>query len=291
MSAELSELLLNALNEQGYLFREACEHTLKSNEKVTGWEVRASEYPISLVGQDTRVDIVLRSKTTSSPELYALVECKRADPSYIYWLFGAPGLPFGEALCSTLGLECHETRSDRPYKTNRLLAQLHFKVLTHGAESWLEVKKGSGRRSSTPQNIENAFGQVLQGVGGFAQEQLAQRTKNHELFKTFFIPVVVTTAELYVAYYEIKDIDLATGKVSKDKVLFGNSQGQPAEEDPWVLLDYGVGENVAPEPIPKDYYGADPAELQKHKIRSIFVVNAKSLVNFFSKLRLAQQVS
>ena len=33
MSTELSELLLNALNEQEYLFQEACEHTLKNREK------------------------------------------------------------------------------------------------------------------------------------------------------------------------------------------------------------------------------------------------------------------
>ena len=126
----------------------------------------------------------------------------------------------------------------------------------------------------------------LKGVGGFAQEQSDQRTKSRALFKTFFVPVVVTTAELYVAYYEIKDIDLATGKVSKDKVLFG-PKGQPAEEVDWVLVDYGVGENVAPKLIPEGYHGVDPSELQKYKTRSIFVVNSKSLVLFFSKLHLA----
>lgn len=287
MSTELSELLFNALNEQGYLFQEACEHALKKSEKATGWEVRASEYPVSLEGQDTKVDIVLRSKIPSSPELYTLVECKRADPSYIYWLFGAPGLPFGGALCSTLGFECRETRSDRPYQANRLLTQLHFKVLTYGAESWLEVKRSSAKRVSTPQNIENAFGQVLKGVGGFAQEQLAQRRKSRAVCKAFFIPIVVTTAQLYVAYYETKNIDLSTGKISEDKVLFG-PKGQPAEEVQWVLMDYGVGENVAPMPIPESYHGVDPAELQKHKVRSIFVVNSKSIQLFFSKLRLVQ---
>ena len=287
MNTELSELLFNALNEQGYLFQEACEHALKKNEEATGWEVKASEYPVSLEGQDTKVDIVLRSKIPSSPELYALVECKRADPSYVYWLFGAPGLPCGEALCSTLGFECRETRSDRPYQASRLLTQLHFKVLTYEAKSWLEARKGSGKRGSTPQNIENAFGQVLKGVAGFAQEQLDQRRKSCTLFKTFFIPIVVTTASLYVAYYELRNIDLSMGKISKDKVLFG-PQGQPAEEEPWVLVDYGVGENVAPKPIPESYHGVDPTELQKHKIRSIFVVNSKSLVDFFSRLRLVQ---
>lgn len=289
MSTELSDLLFNALNEQGYLFQEACEHVLKKNEEATGWEVKASEYPVSLEGWDTKVDIVLRSKIQGSPELYALVECKRADPSYVYWLFGAPGLPFGGALCSTLGFECREFGVNHPYKARRLVERLHFEINTNGVESWLEAKEVSSGRASTPQNIENAFLQVLKGVGGFAQEQIGQRGKSRELFKSFFVPVVVTTAQLYVAYYETKNIDLSTGKISKAKVSFGSKE-QPAMEVEWVLLDYGVGENVAPNPISENYQGVDPVELQKHKTRSIFVVNSKSLVLFFSKLRLFKEV-
>lgn len=288
MSANLFDLLLNAINEQGYLFQEVCEQELKNNESTTGWEVRAAEYPVSLLEQDTKIDIVLRSKASSSPELYALLECKRVDPSYVHWLFGAPGLPFGDALCYTLGLECREIRADRPYRVSRLVTPLHFSVSVYNARSWFEVRaKGSSSgRISTPQNIENAFGQVLKGVAGFAQEQLKQRHKSRDLFKTFFIPVVVTTASLYVAYYERNDIDLSTGKINKARILFG-PRYQPAEEVEWVLVDYGVGENVTPEPIPEDYHGVDPEELQKYKIRSIFIVNAKSLLTFFSKLRLA----
>lgn len=287
MSADLFDLLVNAINEQGYLFQEACERELKNSEETTGWEVRASEYPVSLFGQDTRIDIVLCSKASGSPELYALLECKRADPSYVYWLFGAPGLPFGDALCYALGRECRSIRADRPYRVSRLVTPLHFSVSVYDARSWFEVKaKGSSRgRISTPQNIENAFGQVMKGVAGFAQEQLKQRHKSRDLFRTFFIPVVVTTASLYVAYYEKGDIDLSTGKINEARVLFG-PQGQPAKEVEWVLVDYGVGENVTPEPIPEDYHGVDPKGLQKYKIRSIFVVNSKSLVSFFSKLRL-----
>lgn len=287
MSTELFELLFNALNEQGYLFQEACEQALRDKERTTGWEVIASEYPVSLQGRDTRIDIVLRSKISSSPELYALVECKRADPSYIYWVFGAAGLPFGDALCSALGLECRQIRSGQPYEVNRLLTKLPFKFVTSRAINWLEAKRGSSGRVSTPQNIENAFVQVLKGVGGLAQEQLDQRRESPALFKTFFIPVVVTTAALYVAEYKPKNVDLSTGKITRDKVHFG-SQGQPAEEEKWVLVDYGVGENVAPKPIPESYHGVDPAELQKHKMRSIFVVNSNSLVTFFSKLNLVQ---
>lgn len=174
MTKEITGLLFNALNEQGYLFQEACEHVLQKNEEATGWEVKASEYPVSLEGQDTKVDIVLRSTIQGSPELYALVECKRADPSYVYWLFGAPGLPFGGALCSTLGFECREFGVNRPYKARCLVERLHFGISTNGAESWLEAKEVSSGRASTPQNIENAFMQVLKGVGGFAKNKLAK---------------------------------------------------------------------------------------------------------------------
>jgi hypothetical protein len=201
MDTELPDLLFNALNEQGYLFQEACKYALEKNERITGWEVKAYEYPVSLVGEDTKVDIVLHARRPSSPELYALVECKRADPSYVHWLFGAPGLSAGEPLCSTLGFKSHnETSSNQPLQTKRSVKRLPFELLTYVAENWLEVKKGSDKRTSTPQNIENAFGQVLKGVGGFAQEQRDQRRKANTHFETFFVPVVVTTASLYVAY-------------------------------------------------------------------------------------------
>ncbi|MDY6893373.1 MAG: hypothetical protein SVO26_06645 [Chloroflexota bacterium] len=260
--------------------------------------MRASEYPVSLQDQDTRIDIVLRSKISSEPELYALVECKRADPSYVSWIFGASGLP-SENACSTLGIVCRETRSTGLPSINPLLEPLSFKMTLDNAKSWLEATKKSGGRistppnkekpsgrTSTPQNIENAFGQALRGIGGFAQEQCDQRRKNHIPFETYFIPIVITTASLYVAEYELTDIDLSDGKISKDKVFFG-PKGQPIEKK-WVLVEYSAGENIAPKSIPEYYHSVDPAELQKYKIRSIFVVNSKSLVSFFSKLHLNQ---
>lgn len=286
MSTEPFELLFEAVNEQGYLFQGACEQELRDKERRIGWEVIASEYSVPLQGQDTRIDIVLRSKISSSPELYAVVECKRADPSYIYWVFGANGFPFGDASCSALGIESPpEIRSAQPYEVKRLLEQLPFNFVTSKARNWLEAKRGSSGRVSTPQNIENAFLQVLKGVGGLAQEQIDQRRKSNVAFKAFFIPVVVTTADVYVAEYNPYNINLSTGKIPRGHIHF---DGTPGGEGRWVQVDYCVGENVAPKPIPESFVGVDPAELQKYKMRSIFVVNSSSLITFFSKLKLAQ---
>ena len=55
MNLELSELLFNALNEQGYLFQEACKYALEVNERRTKWKVKANEYPVTIVEQDTKI--------------------------------------------------------------------------------------------------------------------------------------------------------------------------------------------------------------------------------------------
>jgi hypothetical protein len=80
---ELLELLLNSLNEQGYLFQEACKYDLDTHP--TGWSGRTFEYPVSIRGQDTKIDLILHAN--NNPDRFALIECKRADPAYAYWLF------------------------------------------------------------------------------------------------------------------------------------------------------------------------------------------------------------
>lgn len=279
-SDDLPNLLFNSLNEQGYLLQEACKYELERN--ATGWSVRSSEYPVSILGQDSKIDLVLCSDRF--PDKFALVECKRADPAYACWLFGAPKLELIYSPgCLVLCLECLSVSSNSPMRPVSQVKPLEVDVPTYVAQSWLEVKANAAGRVSNPQNIENAFGQVLRGLSGFAQEQMAQKCKGYTPFTSFFIPVVVTTASLYVAYYELKDIDLSTGKIGNDKVFFG-PKGQPPEEQPWVLVHYGATDSVAPSSIPDSFNGNDPKQLLKYKMRSIFVVNSTHLAEFFNKL-------
>ncbi len=163
----------------------------------------------------------------------------------------------------------------------------HFDIMTYSAKWWLEVKsRGSNKsekRFSTPQNIENAFVQVIKGIEGFAREQLKQRNKNAVPSEVLFIPVVVTTAELYVAAYEPKDIDLRSGRIDKEKIWFGQGNGS-AEEVPWMQVDYAAGENVVLQPIHEHDLSTYPRDLQKYKMRSILVANSKNIEAFFSRL-------
>ena len=219
MSADLSEMLFNALNEQGYLFQEKCCEILKSMEKTTGWKVEGYDYPVSMRDQETKIDIVLKDATQGDPELYALIECKRSDPEYVRWLFSASTA--GRALCYATTFKCRDVLSDRPMDIARIVSPRQFELWTYDVKNWMEVKKDARRKPSTPQNIENAFIQVLKGVGGFGREQLGQRTKKHSPFEVSFIPIVITTASIYVAGYKPEDIDIRTGTIQKNKVFFG----------------------------------------------------------------------
>jgi hypothetical protein len=154
------------------------------------------------------------------------------------------------------------------------------------AGSWLEVKikmRSNPSKNSNPQNIENAFAQVLRGISGFAHEQYEQRSKCPTVFSTFFIPIVLTTASIYMVGYDVKDVDISMGKIEKDKVIFG-TQTKLLEEQKWILVHYGAAESIAPGSIPSIFYDNDPKQLARYKNRSIFIVNSNHLVEFFRKL-------
>lgn len=291
--AELFDFLCNALNEQGYLLQEACVKAIEDNKKYMGWKFQTQEYPVSLRDRDTRVDIVLHwegSQRSDSPDLYALLECKRAHPSYVCWLFGSPNLAPDRGSCLALGFRKQFRSGTLSSELVPFIDKIEFSISTYRVTSWYEVsqtkaaKRERKDKISTPQNIEDAFSQVLRGVGGFAQEQRKLRMDAKDESSAFFIPVVVTTAPIYVAGYRPEDIYLGSGTLAKNKVSLGEPPQQPDEEK-YVLADYGAGESVSPEDIPYPARTIDPGKLLKEfKRRCIFIVNSKNVVEFLKKL-------
>ena len=188
MDEDLSELLFNAINEQGYLFQEKCKEILTRAENGTGWAVRADDYPVSVGDEETRIDIVLRGHG-KTPEKFGIIECKRVNPSYVSWCFGSPG---PRSMSSFRGT--YLSRADLTGKVGvhgteiaRGVTERPFKLDTCLAESWWEARKGPSRsnRVSASENMERAFVQVMKGVAGFAREQRSQRSKIVSGFEAF----------------------------------------------------------------------------------------------------------
>ena len=280
MDADLSELLFNGLNEQGYLFQEACAQALLKNATGTGWELPVWDYSVTLPdGQNTRVDIVLSRPEQNGLEAFAIIECKRANPDYAFWMFGAPDSGMPE--------EFHGVVLP-PSGPSNLPAQPYKSHLDMGAAvpiSWMEVRRNrrSTQRSSVPQTIENAAIQVLLGTTAVATEQVKQRSKSGSYHnRVIFFPVVATTARLFVANYNTDDIDLGSGTIARESVAFGD--GSLPDEERWVLINYPASESLALAGIPETLHSTNPADLDQYKIRSVYVVNANHLVSFFRRL-------
>ncbi|MBQ10986.1 MAG: hypothetical protein CMJ45_05495 [Planctomyces sp.] len=280
MTDDLSELLFNGLNEQGYLFQEACAQALLKNSRRTGWELPVWDYSVALPGgPNRRIDIVLSRPQQNGLEAFAIIECKRANPDYAFWMFAAPdrGMPeeFHGVILPRVGTSY---LAAMPFKS-------YFEMGAAIPISWMEVRRDrrSNQRSSVPQTIEDAVAQVLLGTTGLAIEQFNQRTKaGMNSNQVMFFPVIVTTARLFVANYNTDDIDLESGTITREKVAFGD--GSLPEEERWVLINYPEGESTALAGIPDTLHSTNPADLDRYKIRSVYVVNANHLLAFFQRL-------
>ncbi len=288
----LGRILFDGLNEHGFLFQEKCAEVLNHNAHRTKWRMHTKEYPVSTKVKDTRIDIVLRdtSSFTGHHEIYAIIECKRVNPTRGYWLFGTPLLPmFSKPLLINLREE-ETSPSGRHVGKHLTYAQLKLPfddIATYLIDNWwLEIsKRGKQKYDASPRPIEDAFAQVCTGVSGITQEQEIQWEKNPETFSALFIPVIITTAPLYVATYDLKDVDLVSGSINQDKIYFG-PRGQEAEKMEWLLVDYGASRSISPERLYEHVEGISPVELEEYHKRSIFVVNSEHIVKFFARLHL-----
>jgi hypothetical protein len=284
----LEQMLFDGLNEHGFLFQEKCAEILKNNQGLTDWLLLTQEYPVSTRVKDARIDIVLKDvKSYAFPrEIYAIVECKRANLSYTYaWLFGNPLLTnFDQPLAINLREE-ETNKSGRHVGKHIRYAQikLHYpQVNTYLIDNWwLEI--GIGKKKASPQPIEDAFTQVCIGVSGIAQEQEMQYRKEPGPLSAIFIPILITNVPLYVATYNLDDVDLTSGAINSKNIFFGPA-GQKPEEIGWLLVDYGVSRSVTPDGLYEYATGTSPVDLEEYHKRSIFVVNSKNIVNFFSRL-------
>ncbi|NQW21400.1 MAG: hypothetical protein HQ477_11895 [Chloroflexi bacterium] len=117
-------------------------------------------------------------------------------------------------------------------------------------------------RGSATQPIEDACRQALSGAFGLASEIGLQYLKQQTAFTTMFIPVVVTTAPLFVASYQASEIDLSSGMISEEKVFFG-ADGPEAVD--WLVVDYPTGDSIVPDAIPDSVSAIDAGILGELK--------------------------
>lgn len=201
------------LGAHGYGFQYAVLRRAEelATERRSKWVFEAAEFPVGTAESPAHIDFILRNARST---VYLVGECKRADPAHANWCFlKAPyirrnsseaELVFQEVVYQADTLVVAQPRTRQASLESTHLA---FELRT-GAKG-----EGSGGRSA----INDATAQVLRGSNGLLdhlfQEQRVYRGDRHN---AVFVPVIFTTARLWVAKGDLSAADLATGRLSED---------------------------------------------------------------------------
>lgn len=276
-AGDIHETAVKALEEHGFLFQKRCLDEVRS---LGGrYRVESEEYPVSIGPEHTVIDFVLRMLDTG--RTYVVFECKRAHPDYVFWVFPASSLtlaPRQQFLMTTVRHLVHAPR--------KAVVQTHECHIFGGdppyfVDMGLEVSraKPTKGKSGRTENIYAACTQVLTGVGGLAYEQ-KKRMDPNAAQTYFYIPVAITSAELFVTTYSAIDVDLKTGNIPLEK-----AHTQAVD---WVVYDFPVPEplQVTPrEDSMSTLVGPHDSYRRLFKLKSIAVVRSTSIVQFLQQLK------
>lgn len=261
---------LDAMNRQGHPFqnRVLAEAVRLHEIGESSWSFEAAEFPVE-VDQGTKIDFILSDRRRLH---WMLAECKRVNPAYSDWLFlrtpfvrrnhteqfivdTVERAPWGAVTASSVSLS---------FPARSQVAHLGFDVKAG--------KPGDPTGGSSRSAIEEAASQVCRGMNGlvkFASGHAAALgpTKSRRL-----LPVIFTTARLFLGEADFRRIDLNSGEVKPEQF--------DAKEVQFVYYQYhlspGIKHDVGPKRTAEDLAQI----LAIHYIRTIAVVSATGMAYF-----------
>lgn len=259
------------LNRHGYGFQHSVikrAHQL-AQSGYSAWRFEASEVPVEVQGHGTRIDFVLAKEQFTAP-FFMVAECKRANPALSNWCFARSPYILRNMQLPQIVLERVKIVDFRLIEAFGVSQFVESKNLYHVALETISDAKGESK-SSGRGAIEDAATQVLRGVNGMVHFL----SLNRHLIKTDSIdllPVIFTTAQIWVSDVNLSEADLKTGDI---KVL--SSDFTRAD---WVLYQYHLSPGIKHQHSLPDENKTLQGVLQREYIRTIAVVSPNGIDSF-----------
>lgn len=291
---DVSRALQDVLNSHGHTFQHAVIRRV--HQLVTGkyrsWTFQAIEVPVEVRGVGTRIDFVLerdRSVYGGRETVYYMVaECKRANPAFSNWCFVRA--PYATAKSKDGWIILDRARyfgADVIYPewSEQYVGAEHYPAY-HIATELKGKEKGDPnppKDFARGQGIEDALTQVLRGVNGLielVQQYPSLFTEKKDTIT--YLPVIFTTARLWVS-----DVDLGAGDLLTGNIDLSNSG---LTERQWLLFHYNVSPGIKHTLYPASQLaasnGAASDELssiiEREFIRSVPIVSASGIEDFLT---------
>jgi hypothetical protein len=199
-------------------------------------------------------------------------ECKKADPKLKHWVFE----PHRSASSRDMPYFMFTKGGESSFTQGYNLPNLGYN--TYGDyESCVNVFEFSEDKGALSRNADKALRayfaikQVNESVPGIVEK--ISSLSRQPAAKNFIIPIVVTTANLWITQYDPQDISKATGEIDTAKLDL-------VQKD-WLLYHYPLAFH---EQTRGSLVGSTPDGIIRPDKRPTFVVNSVKLPDFVTNL-------
>jgi hypothetical protein len=276
---QLKQSFGKVLNQQGYGFQYS---VIKKAWELCGggsqWIFEATEFPVAAQGDGTRIDFILaRGRDFRAKGLfYLLAECKRANPALSNWCFARSPFVHEDRIYGIAGYEPiileHAELDEQGTVRSRAKMVSKLENAYHLAKDIKSGQKGDDSGAKTnEQAIEEAASQVCRGLNGMVEFF----AKNPQLLKdntVSLLPVIFTTARIWVS-----DVDLSSAAVETGKVDLKDTKFQ---ERPWIALQYHLSPGIKHTASPTENPASLHSFMDSEYVRTIPIVSPAGIETF-----------
>ena len=239
---KVKEKILKQVNSTGFLLQERCLHDIRAMDDPDGYRFYADlEEPFTFPGSTEAtkgdpgaVDVraVSYGITPSHQPIVYIVECKRSLPGESYWVFFTKKEQYESPIFYQYKIappiaDGHSLKWHPSTNTNISFPSLNIRMPVdfNLAYSGIELnEKFEGTNVTDGEKMNKPMRQVIRGTLATTDNKQFRETVGRRIDSGFesilFMPVVVTTAQLYLADYQREHIDLSTGTIVTRKVEF-----------------------------------------------------------------------
>lgn len=266
-----AEGLRKTLNRHGHGFqyrilRDA--HGVQHNYAgfVGGWEIAADEVPVHLRGKDFHIDGIaeLAVAGRSRTRIFAVIECKRADPARARWCFVNASSVRNLAIVDSFTRPAPS--EDRQRLKGAALRDHRDKIFHLGFDQRVHGETGDG--DGKGKGLDDAVDQVLRGAGGLTRWLFSWIEPQ---WRAIVVPVIITSAELFTSDVDLTTADLRRGEVDTVSLT-------PAK---MVLYNHNVTMSLMPENVDRVLEDSGSRTIEQHlahsSTRTIVIANGEAL--------------
>ncbi len=240
---------IHALNIHGTFFERRCQQVIA---RAKEWRIQSTNYPVEFPatghGKASNLDI-WAERYLAKYALQLLVECKKNNPEYVDWIF-FPTSPHRPIKTTVRVLESKfvtlRTQGINPYIPFPRLQELRTDLMI--ADEARETKGDyQSRNRNDRQLTKTSNAAITEAANQIALATQAILYQEEQTLKKYFqrnpvnqpislpfvfLPVIVTTANLFTCNFQDVDVDLNTGEIAFENVVL--------QSHPCLLYDYPV---------------------------------------------------